>query len=72
MAATTSDSGIGASVLRKEDAPLITGQGRYVDDIKLPNMAFAAFLRSPHAHAVVRSIDTSAAEAMPGVVKIFT
>ena len=43
MAATASDSGIGASVLRKEDAPLITGQGRYVDDIKLPGMAYAAF-----------------------------
>ena len=72
MAATVSDSGIGVSVLRKEDAPLITGQGRYVDDIKLPNMAHAAFLRSPHAHAVIRGIDTSAAEAMPGVVDIFT
>ena len=72
MAATASDSGIGASVLRKEDAPLITGQGRYVDDIKLPNMAHAAFLRSPHAHAVIRGIDTSAAAAMPGVVNIFT
>jgi len=72
MATTASDSGIGASVLRKEDAPLITGQGRYVDDIKLPNMAHAAFLRSPHAHAVIRGIDTAAAAAMPGVVDIFT
>ena len=72
MAAITSESGIGASVLRKEDAPLITGQGRYVDDIKLPGMAFAAFARSPHAHAVIKSIDTSAAEGMPGVVKVFT
>jgi aerobic carbon-monoxide dehydrogenase large subunit len=71
MAATAS-SGIGASVLRKEDAPLITGQGRYVDDIKLPNMAYAAFARSPHAHAVVRSIDTTTAEGMPGVVKVLT
>ena len=70
--ATTMSSGIGASVLRKEDAPLITGQGRYVDDIKLPNMAFAAFARSPHAHAVIRSIDTSVAEGMPGVVAVFT
>ncbi len=72
MAVTASESGIGASVLRKEDAPLITGQGRYVDDIRLPGMAYAAFVRSPHAHAHVRSIDTSAAEAMPGVVKVFT
>jgi carbon-monoxide dehydrogenase large subunit len=70
--AATMNSGIGASVLRKEDAPLITGEGRYVDDIKLPGMAFAAFARSPHAHAVIRSIDTSAAEAMPGVHKVFT
>ena len=70
--ATAMNSGIGASVLRKEDAALITGQGRYVDDIKLPNMAYAAFARSPHAHAVIGSIDTSAAEAMPGVVKVLT
>jgi aerobic carbon-monoxide dehydrogenase large subunit len=72
MAAITSESGIGASVLRKEDAPLITGQGRYVDDIKLPGMAFAAFARSPHAHALIKSIDTSAAEGMPGVVRVLT
>ena len=65
-------SGIGASVLRKEDAPLITGQGRYVDDITLPGMAFAAFARSAHAHADIKGIDTSAAEAMPGVDKVFT
>ena len=70
--ATVTSSGIGESVLRKEDAPLIVGQGRYVDDIKLPGMAFAAFARSPHAHAVVKGIDTSAAEAMPGVVKVLT
>jgi carbon-monoxide dehydrogenase large subunit len=70
--ATVMTSGIGESVLRKEDAPLIVGQGRYVDDIKLPNMAFAAFARSPHAHAVITGIDTSVAEAMPGVVKVLT
>jgi carbon-monoxide dehydrogenase large subunit len=70
--AATMNSGIGASVLRKEDAPLITGEGRFVDDIKLPGMAYAAFVRSPHAHAHVTSIDTSAAEGMPGVVKVLT
>ncbi len=70
--ATTTSSGIGESVLRKEDAPLIVGQGRYVDDIKLPDMAFAAFARSPHAHAAITGIDTSAAEGMPGVVKVLT
>ena len=72
MAAIANPSGIGASVLRKEDAPLITGQGRYVDDITLPGMAFAAFARSAHAHADIKGIDTSAAEAMPGVHKVFT
>jgi carbon-monoxide dehydrogenase large subunit len=70
--ATVMNSGVGESVLRKEDAPLIAGQGRYVDDIKLPGMAFAAFVRSPHAHAVIAAIDTSAAEGMPGVVKVLT
>jgi carbon-monoxide dehydrogenase large subunit len=65
-------SGIGESVLRKEDAPLLVGQGRYVDDIKLTGMAFAAFTRSAHAHAVITGIDSSAAEAMPGVVKVIT
>ena len=70
--AATMNSGIGASVLRKEDAPLITGEGRFVDDIKLPGMAYAAFVRSPHAHATITSIDTSVAEGMPGVVKVFT
>ena len=62
--AMATDDELGASaqsVLRKEDAPLITGQGRYVDDIKLPGMAFAAFVRSPHAHARISSIDSSAA-----------
>jgi carbon-monoxide dehydrogenase large subunit len=70
--ASVMSSGIGESVLRKEDAPLIVGQGRYVDDIKLPGMAFAAFARSPHAHAAVTAIDTSAAEAMPGVIEVLT
>jgi aerobic carbon-monoxide dehydrogenase large subunit len=70
--ATVMNSGVGQSVLRKEDAPLITGQGRYVDDIKLPGMAYAAFVRSPHAHAAIKSIDSSAAEGMPGVVRVLT
>ncbi len=65
-------SGIGASPLRKEDAPLITGQGRFVDDLKLPGMLHAAFVRSPHASANILSIDTSAAEALPGVVRVLT
>ena len=64
--------GIGASVVRKEDRRFITGKGRYVDDIKLPGMAHAYFVRSPHAHARIRSIDVSAAKAMPGVVDVLT
>ena len=62
--------GIGASVVRKEDKRFITGKGRYVDDIKLPGMTFAHFIRSPHAHAKVKGIDASAALKMPGVVAV--
>ncbi len=64
--------GIGASVVRKEDRRFITGKGRYVDDIKLLGMTFAHFIRSPHAHAKVKSIDSSAAMKMPGVVGVLT
>src|ERR1700756_825910 len=62
--------GIGASVVRKEDKRFITGKGRYVDDIKLVGMTFAHFVRSPHAHARVKSIDTSEAMKMPGVIAV--
>src|ERR1700742_4213183 len=62
--------GIGASVVRKEDKRFITGKGRYVDDIKLVGMTFAQFVRSPHAHAKVKSIDSSAAMKMPGVIAV--
>jgi aerobic carbon-monoxide dehydrogenase large subunit len=62
--------GIGASVVRKEDKRFITGKGRYVDDIKLVGMTFAHFVRSPHAHAKVKSIDTSEAMKMPGVIAV--
>ena len=64
--------GIGASVVRKEDRRFITGRGRYVDDIKLQGMTFAHFIRSPHAHAKVKGIDSSAAMKMPGVVAVLT
>src|SRR6185436_9276255 len=64
--------GIGASVVRKEDRRFITGKGRYVDDIKLVGMTHAHFIRSPHAHARIKSIDTSAAMNMPGVVGVLT
>ncbi len=64
--------GIGARVVRKEDRRFITGKGRYVDDIKLLGMTYAHFIRSPHAHAKVKSIDASAALKMPGVVAVLT
>ncbi len=62
--------GIGASVVRKEDKRFITGKGRYVDDIKLVGMTHAHFIRSPHAHAKVKSIDPSEALKMPGVIAV--
>jgi aerobic carbon-monoxide dehydrogenase large subunit len=63
-------TGIGARVKRKEDKRFITGKGRYTDDIRMENQAYAAFVRSPHAHARVLSIDTSEAEAMEGVIAV--
>ena len=63
---------IGKSVKRVEDKRFITGKGRYTDDIKLANMAAGVFVRSPYAHATIKSIDTSAAEKMPGVARVFT
>ena len=65
-------TGIGARVQRKEDFRFITGKGHYTDDVNRHGQTHAAFLRSPHAHAEIRSIDASAALSMPGVVAIFT
>jgi carbon-monoxide dehydrogenase large subunit len=62
--------GIGASVVRKEDKRFITGKGRYVDDIKLLGMTHAHFIRSPHPHARIKSIDAAAALKMPGVLAV--
>src|SRR5215469_858234 len=64
--------GIGASPKRKEDQRFLTGRGNYVSDIKRPGMAAGVFLRSPHAHAVIRGIDSSAALALPGVIAVLT
>lgn len=69
---TRTTSLIGAPVKRVEDAKLITGAAKYLDDLKLPGMAAVAVLRSPYAHARIRSIDTSAAEKAPGVIGVFT
>ncbi|NKB52375.1 MAG: molybdopterin-dependent oxidoreductase [Rhizobiaceae bacterium] len=63
--------GIGARVLRKEDKRFITGQGRYTDDHKVAGMHYAAFVRSPHAHAKIKKINSKAANQMPGVVGVF-
>ena len=63
---------VGQSVRRFEDHRLLTGQGSYVDDMKLPGLLNAVVLRSLHAHANIRSIDVSAANRVPGVVAVFT
>ena len=64
--------GMGQSVVRKEDVRFLTGRGRYVDDLELPDQARAALLRSPVAHARIVSIDASAARAAPGVLAVYT
>ncbi len=66
------DSGIGASSKRREDVRFLTGNGQYTDDINLHNQAYVHFIRSDMAHGRIKGIDTSAAEKMPGVVRIFT
>ena len=65
-------TGIGASVRRREDQRFLTGRGTYTDDISRPNQTHAVMLRSPHAHARIRSIDTSEALKAPGVVAVLT
>jgi carbon-monoxide dehydrogenase large subunit len=63
---------MGNSVRRKEDPALLTGHTNFTDEIRLPGMLHFALLRSPHAHAKIKSIDTSAAREQPGVVAVFT
>src|SRR5580658_3147584 len=72
MAEIVAERYTGASIKRSEDPRILTGAGRYVDDIKLPGMLHAAFLRSPLAHGRVLSVDASAARALPGVVAVLT
>ena len=62
----------GSGIRRREDPRLITGQASYTDDIKLPGMVHAAILRSPHAHARIRNVDTTAAAGEPGVLAVYT
>ena len=63
---------IGARLRRREDARLLTGRGTFVDDIRLPGVVHAAFVRSPHAHARIVRIDARAARALPGVLAAVT
>jgi carbon-monoxide dehydrogenase large subunit len=67
-----SATGIGASVRRKEDQRFITGHGHYTDDVNRPGQAHAVFVRSPHAHATIKSIDVKAALAREGVLAVLT
>ena len=72
MATATAERFLGKSIKRREDPRFITGRGTYVDDVKLPGTTYAVFVRSPHARARVKTIDTAAAARHPGVVAIFT
>jgi aerobic carbon-monoxide dehydrogenase large subunit len=71
-AVTAQASAIGQSLRRREDVRFVRGKGRYVDDIVLPGMAWCAFVRSPHAHARIRSLSTAAARQCPGVLLVLT
>jgi len=72
MAQIAAERYTGASIKRSEDPRILTGRGRYVDDLKLPGMLHAAFVRSPLAHGRVLAVDVSAAQALPGVVLVLT
>ena len=72
MAQIAAERYTGASIKRSEDPRILTGRGRYVDDLKLPGMLHAAFVRSPLAHGRVLSVDASAARELPGVVLVLT
>src|SRR5215475_6916581 len=67
-----SATGIGAAVRRKEDQRFITGRGHFTDDLNRPGQAFAVFVRSPHAHAAIRGVDTAAAATRPSVLAVLT
>jgi aerobic carbon-monoxide dehydrogenase large subunit len=66
------ENGMGASVARREDRRFLLGKGRYTDDITLPNQSYAVFVRSPYAHAAIRSINAKEALAAPGVLAVLT
>src|SRR4030095_7789984 len=64
--------GFGKPLKRQEDPRLLTGRGRFSDDVNLPGQAHACFVRSPHAHARIQAIDSAAALTMPGVLAVLT
>jgi aerobic carbon-monoxide dehydrogenase large subunit len=66
------NAGIGSTVRRKEDLRLVTGHGCYSDDFNFPGQVYGAVVRSPHAHALIRSVDTTEARTMPGVLAVLT
>ncbi len=72
MAQTNGSNILGSAIKRREDPALITGKGRYTDDLQLPGMVYATILRSPYAHATIKNIDISGAAAMPGVLGVYT
>src|SRR6202166_4334414 len=72
MTAIATERYTGASIKRSEDLRILAGAGRYVDDIKLPGMLHAAFVRSPLPHGRVLAVDASAARALPGIVAVLT
>src|SRR3990172_11090279 len=63
---------IGARIPRKEDYRFLTGAGQYTDDVTLPGQTHAAFVRSPHAHARIKSVNTAMARTAPGVLAVYT
>ena len=69
---TAEVSGMGHSMKRKEDPRFIRGKGQYIEDVTLPNMVWMDIVRSPYAHATIKSIDASEALAMPGVLAVIT
>src|SRR5713101_5961651 len=72
MATEVNKHGLGEAYKRKEDARFIRGQGNYVDDVQLPGMLYGDIVRSPYAHALIKSMDTSEALKVPGVLAVIT
>src|SRR5512145_2345859 len=70
--ATATERLFGKAIKRREDPRFITGRGQYVDDVKLPGLTYAAFVRSPHAHARIKGINVTRAKAVPGFVAVYT